>query len=68
MEGNHGISFNLISTPCHWRRYRDHSKAFNAVFQYGAGIVMDTFWASALEGEKALVQVCWCIPFVGYPP
>ncbi len=27
-EGNYGISFNLISTPCHWRRYRDHSQGF----------------------------------------
>ena len=28
-EGNYGISFNLISTPCHWRRYRYHTKALN---------------------------------------
>ena len=67
-EGNYGISFHLISTPCHWRRYRDHSKAFKPVFQYDAGIVMDTFWESGQEGEKTLVQVCWFIPFVGYPP
>ena len=67
-EGNYGISFNLISTPCHWRRFRYHTKAFKPVFQDGAGIVMDTFWASGPEGEKTLVQVCWFIPFVGYPP
>ena len=24
--------------------------------------------ASGQEGEKTLVQVCWFIPFVGYPP
>ena len=29
---------------------------------------MDTFWESGQEGEKTLVQVCWFIPFVGYPP
>ena len=67
-EGNYGISFNLISTPCHWRRYRDHTKAFKPVFQYGAGIVIDTFWESGPEGEKTLVQVCCFVPFVGYPP
>ena len=63
-EGNYGISFTLISTPCHWRRYRDHSKAFKPVFQDGAGIVIDTLWASGHEGEKTLVQVCWFVPFV----
>ena len=67
-EGNYGISFTLISTPCHWRRYRDHSTAFKPVFQYGAGIGMDTFWASGQEGGKTLLQVCWFLPFVGYPP
>jgi len=67
-EGNYGIFFTLISTPCHWRRYRDHIKAFKPVFQYGAGIVMETFWESGQEGEKTLVQVCWFVPFVGYPP
>ena len=67
-EGNYGISFHLISTPCHWRRFRYHIKAFKPVFQYGAGLVMETFWESGQEGEKTLVQVCWFIPFVGYPP
>ena len=67
-EGNYGISLTLISTPCHWRRYRYHIKAFKPVFQYGAGIGMDTFWESGLEGEKTLVHVCWFVPFVGYPP
>lgn len=66
-EGNYGISFNLISTPCHWTRCRDHSMAFKPVFQYAAGIVMDTFWESGPEGEMTLVQVCWFISFVGYP-
>ena len=67
-EGNSGIYFNLISTPCHWRSYRDHSKAFKPVFQYGAGIGMDTFWKSGQEGEKTLVPVCCFVPFVCYPP
>ena len=67
MEGSYEISFHLICTPCHWRRYRDHTKAFKPVFQYGAGIVMDTFWESGPEGEMTLVQVCWFISFVGYP-
>ena len=67
-EGNYGISFHLISTPCHWRRYRDHSKAFKPVFQYGARIVMDTFWNSGQEGEKTVAQVCLFVPLVGYPP
>ena len=67
-EGNYGIIFNLISTPCQWRRHRYHSKAFKPVFQYGAGIGMDTFWASGLEGEKTLEHVCWFVPFVRYPP
>jgi len=67
-EGNYGISFNLISRPCHWRRYRDHTKAFKPVFQDGAGIGMDTLWESGQEGEKTLVPVCWIVPFVGYPP
>jgi len=67
-EGHYGISFNLISTPCHWRSYRDHSKAFKPVFQYGAGSVMDTFWPSGQEGEKTLVHVCWFVPLVGYSP
>ena len=58
-EGNSGISFILISTPCHWRRYRCHTKAFKPVFQDGAGIAMDTFWKSGQEGEKTLGQVCW---------
>ena len=66
-EGNYGISFNVISTPCHWRRYRYHTKALKPVFQYGARIVMDTFWESGQEGEEAMVQVCCFIPFVGYP-
>ena len=68
MEGSYEISFNLISTPCQWRRYRYHSKAFKPVFQYGAGIGMDTFWASGHEGGKTLVHVCWFVTFVGYPP
>ena len=68
MGGNNGIPFNLISTPCHWRRYRDHSKAFKPVFQDGAGIVMHTFLESGQEGEKTLVQVCCFVPLVGYPP
>ena len=67
-EGNYGISLNLISTPCHWRRFRYHIKAFKPVFQYGAGLVMETFWESGQEGEKTLVQVCWFVSFVGYPP
>ena len=67
-EGNSGISFNLISTPCHWRRYRDHTKAFKPVFQDGAGIGMDTLWESGQEGEKTLAQVCLFVPIVGYPP
>ena len=67
-EGDYGITFKLISTPCHWRRYRDHSKALKPVFQYGAGIVMDTFWKSGQEGEKTLAQVCLFVPLVGYPP
>ena len=67
-EGNSGISFNLISTPCHWRRCKYHSKACKPVFQYGAGIVMDTFLESGQEGEKTLVQVCCFVPLVGYPP
>ena len=67
-EGNYGISFNLISTPCHWRRFRYHSKAFKPVLQDGAGIVMDTFWESGQEGEKTLVQMCCFVPFVCYPP
>ena len=67
-EGNYGISFNLISTPCRCRTYRFHTKAFKPVFQYGAGIVMDTFWESGPEGEKTLVQVCLCVTVVGYPP
>ena len=66
-EGNSGISFNLISTSCQWRSYRDHSKAVKPVFQYGAGIGMDTIWASGHEGEKTLVQVCWFVSFVGCP-
>ena len=67
-EGNDGITFNLISTPCQWRRYRYHSKAFKPVFQYGAGIGMEKIWESGQEGEKTLVHVCWFVPFVGYPP
>ncbi len=67
-EGNYGISLNLISTPCQWRRYRNHTKAFKPVFQDGAGIVMDTFWESGQGGAKTLVQVCCFVPFVGYPP
>ena len=67
-EGNYGISLNLISTPCHWRRYTYQTKAFKPVFQYGAGIVIDTFWESGPEGEKTLVQVCCFVPFVCYPP
>ena len=67
-EGNNGIPFNLISTPCHGRRYRYHTKAFKPVFQDGAGIVMDTFWESGQGGAKTLVQVCCFVPFVGYPP
>jgi hypothetical protein len=68
MGGNNGIPFNLISTPCHGRRYRYHTKAFKPVFQDGAGIVMDTFWESGQGGAKTLVQVCCFVPFVGYPP
>ena len=67
-DGNSGISFTLISTPCHWRRYRYHTKALKPAFQYGARIVMDTFWESGQEGEKTLVQVCCFVPLVGYPP
>jgi len=67
-EGNYGISFNLISTPCRCRTYRYHTKAFKPVFLYGSGGVMDTFWESGQEGEKTLVQVCWFVPFVCYPP
>ena len=68
MEGSYEISFNLISTPCHWRRYRDHTKAFKPVFQDGAGIGRDTLWESGQEGEKTLVHVCWFVTFVCYPP
>ena len=67
-EGTSGLSLNLISTPCHWRRYRDHTKAFKPVFQYGAGVVMDTFWDSGQEGEKTVAQGCLFVPLVGYPP
>ena len=67
-ERNYGIFFKLISTPCQCRRYRYHSKAFKPVFQYGARIVVDTFWKSGQEGEKTLVPVCCFVPFVCYPP
>jgi len=66
-EGNYGIFFNLISTPCHWRRFMYSKKAFKPVFQYAAGIVMDTFWESDQKGENTLVQVCGFVPLVGYP-
>ena len=56
-EGKYGICFNLISTACHLRRYRFHTKAFNPVFQYGAGIVMDSFWVKTRK-ERRLWHKC----------
>ena len=61
--GKYQMSCKLICRTRHLRWYCCHTVAFNPLFQRGAVILMDTFWASGQEGMKTDTSVLvfpWC--------
>jgi len=56
-EDYYGISFNMISSPCHWRRYRDHERLSNLSSSMEQGLEWTHFGSQARK-ERRLWYKC----------
>ena len=55
-EGNYGISFHLISTPCHWRRYRYLARLSNLSSSMEQGLEWTHFGSQARKERRLWYQ------------
>ena len=56
-EDYYGISFNMISSPCHWRRYRDHERLSNLSSSMEQGLEWTHLGRHAMK-ERRLWHTC----------